>query len=192
MANLSNCNTLLNNIPATTDTTCPNFKAGDAVLCPSIGNDIYTLEQIAGDATNRLAIRVPNGLHVFNCNGRNKPSDPLPLLFHDTPVNRQAVFALYGVSYSHLNSVPNNLNTPQPLSINALAINYEDALTLKIEHMAWVNSLFDAARCLAKNSSDNTFTINNLMAIGQHLTDNFIYDIDEALEEFRASKEVTK
>ncbi len=192
MANLSNFNTQSSPTPVTTNTTFPKFKAGDNVLCPSIGNDIYTLEQIADPSTSRLAIRVTSGLHSFYSDGRNQPSDPLPLLFHDTPANRQSVLALYGISYSQSNTVPKNPGATQPLNTKVLAIDYEDALTLKIEHMAWVNSLFDATRCLAKNSSDNTFTINNLMAIGQYLTDNFIYDTDEALDSFRDSKEAIR
>jgi hypothetical protein len=78
-----------NNMPAT-------FKAGDAVLCPSIGNSSYTLYPNGSDKdSTRLIIRSDDDSHGFYRDGRVFPNDALPSLFHDTEANRQAIATLY-------------------------------------------------------------------------------------------------
>ena len=72
------------------------FKAGDAVLCPSIGNSSYTLYPNGSDKDRtRLIIRSGDDSHGFYRDGRVFPNDALPSLFHDTEANRQAIETLY-------------------------------------------------------------------------------------------------
>ena len=85
----SNTQTPTNSTPAT-------FKAGDAVLCPSIGNATYKLQPNGSDKNStRLVIRIDDDSHGFYRDGRVLPNDSLPSLFHDTEANRQAVKTLH-------------------------------------------------------------------------------------------------
>ncbi len=76
-----------NNLKAT-------FKAGDAVLCPSVGNDTYTLANKSKDC---LTINIGNVECLYRADGRAYHDDDyvLPSLFHDTQANRQAIATLY-------------------------------------------------------------------------------------------------
>lgn len=70
------------------------FKAGDAVLCPTLGNDSYQL--FIDDKNGLLSfIAGVNKYHV-QADGKQSPNDKSPLIFHNTPANRQAVNTLFG------------------------------------------------------------------------------------------------
>ncbi len=85
----SNTQTTTNSKPAT-------FKAGDAVLCPNLGNDSHILHANGNDKdSTRLVIRIGDDSHGFYRDGRILPNDAMPSLFHDTPANRQAIETLY-------------------------------------------------------------------------------------------------
>ena len=89
------------NTQTTTNSTPATFKAGDSVLCPSIGNAIYKLQPNGSDKNStRLVIRDNDNSHGFYRDGRVLPNDPLPSLFHDTEANRQAIATLYSGSQS--------------------------------------------------------------------------------------------
>ena len=83
----SNTQTTTNHAPAT-------FKAGNSVLCPSVGNSTYTLVQKSKDC---LTINIGNVECLYRADGRAYHDDcyVLPSLFHDTPANRQAIATLY-------------------------------------------------------------------------------------------------
>ena len=84
------------NTQTTTNSTLATFKAGDSVLCPSIGNSSYTLYPNGSDNdSTRLIIRSGDNSHGFYRDGRIFPNDALPSLFHDTEANRQAIAMLY-------------------------------------------------------------------------------------------------
>ncbi len=84
-----------------TNSTLATFKAGDAVLCPSIGNSSYTLYPNGSDKdSTRLIIRDGDSSYGFYRDGRIFPNDALPSLFHDTKANRQAIATLYSGSHT--------------------------------------------------------------------------------------------
>ena len=83
----------------TQTTTLATFKAGDSVLCPSVGNGTYTLVNKSKDC---LTINIGNVECLYRADGRAYHDDcyVLPSLFHDTPANRQAIATLYNGSQS--------------------------------------------------------------------------------------------
>ena len=83
----ANTQTMTNRAPAT-------FKAGDSVLCPSVGNGTYTLVKKSKDC---LTINIGNVECLYRADGRayHDNSYALPQLFHDTQANRQAIATLY-------------------------------------------------------------------------------------------------
>ena len=82
------------NTQTTNKSTPATFKAGDAVLCPSVGNGTYTLVNKSKDC---LTINIGNVECLYRADGRAYHDDcyVLPSLFHDTPANRQAIATLY-------------------------------------------------------------------------------------------------
>lgn len=93
----SNTQTTANSTPAT-------FKAGDSVLCPSVGNGTYTLVNKSKDC---LTINIGNVECLYRADGRAYHDDcyVLPSLFHDTPANRQAIATLYNGSQTSQRTV---------------------------------------------------------------------------------------
>ena len=93
----SNTQTTTNHAPAT-------FKAGNSVLCPSVGNGTYKLVQKSKDC---LTINIGNVECLYRADGRayHDNSYALPQLFHDTPANRQAIATLYNGSQTSQRTV---------------------------------------------------------------------------------------
>ena len=87
------------NTQTTTNSTPATFKAGDSVLCPSVGNGTYKLVQKSKDC---LTINIGNVECLYRTDGRAYHDDcyALPQLFHNTPANRQAIATLYNGSQS--------------------------------------------------------------------------------------------
>ena len=93
----SQTNTPTNHTPAA-------FKAGDSVLCPSVGSGTYTLVQKSKDC---LTINIGNVECLYRADGRAYHDDcyALPQLFHDMPANRQAIATLYNGSHTSQRTV---------------------------------------------------------------------------------------
>ena len=78
----------------TQTTTLATFKAGDSVLCPSVGNGTY---QLFNDKEYGCLGFTTNGkTYHYRTDGKVSRDDAAPSLFHDMPANRQAINALYG------------------------------------------------------------------------------------------------
>ena len=92
------------NTQTTTNTTPATFKAGDSVLCPSVGNGTYTLAKKSKDC---LTINIGNVECLYRADGRAYHDDcyALPQLFHDTEANRQAIATLYNANQSSQRTV---------------------------------------------------------------------------------------
>lgn len=92
------------NTQTTTNHASATFKAGDSVLCPSVGNGTYTLVQKSKDC---LTINIGNVECLYRADGRAYHDDcyVLPSLFHDTPANRQAIATLYSGSQTSQRTV---------------------------------------------------------------------------------------
>lgn len=119
MANLSNRKSPSN---TTNNTTAerPLFKAGDAVLCPSLGYGAkpfilheyeYCSELVAIHAHHSSIAFDSNGYFIRAADAQIdcvETNDYAPSLFIDTPENRQYIAGLYGAGM-----VPNVITTPK-------------------------------------------------------------------------------
>lgn len=86
------------NTQTTTNSTPATFKAGDSVLCPSVGNGIY---QLFNDKEYDCLGFTTNGkTYHYRNDGKVSRDDAAPSLFHDTKANRQAIATLYSGSQS--------------------------------------------------------------------------------------------
>ena len=82
------------NTQTTTNSTPATFKAGDSVLCPSVGNGTY---QLFNDKEyNCLGFTTNGKTYHYRNDGKVSRDDAAPSLFHDMPANRQAINTLYG------------------------------------------------------------------------------------------------
>lgn len=86
------------------NTTSATFKAGNSVLCPSVGNGTYTLVQKSKDC---LTINIGNVECLYRADGRayHDNSYALPQLFHNTEANRKAIATLYSGNQSNQRKV---------------------------------------------------------------------------------------
>lgn len=86
------------NTQTTTNSTPATFKAGDSVLCPSVGNGTY---QLFNDKEYGCLGFTTNGkTYHYRTDGKVSRDDAAPSLFHDTKANRQAIATLYSGSQS--------------------------------------------------------------------------------------------
>jgi len=86
------------NTQTPTNTTPATFKAGDSVLCPSVGDGTY---QLFNDKEYDCLGFTTNGkTYHYRNDGKVSRDDAAPSLFHDTKANRQAIATLYNGSQS--------------------------------------------------------------------------------------------
>lgn len=103
------------------------------------------------------------------------------------------------IGNSNLLSFPNekpakNTQATQPtasLSAQNLALQLEDTLSLQMHHTDWLNSLYEAIRQLSSIKNYPFGMVTDLISISQHLVMNFNADASDALEQVRATKQVT-
>ena len=100
----SNTQTPTNSTPAT-------FKAGDAVLCPSLSSSPFMLHTAPRGKRDDLALEYEGSFFYYDAQGYFVPAsdkvtnDYQPSLFHDTPANRAAVTILYAVPGTSTTSI---------------------------------------------------------------------------------------
>ena len=86
------------NTQTTTNSTPATFKAGDSVLCPSVGSGTY---QLFNDKEYDCLGFTANGkTYHYRNDGKVSRDDAAPSLFHDTKANRQAIATLYNGSHT--------------------------------------------------------------------------------------------
>ena len=82
------------NTQITTNSTLATFKAGDSVLCPSVGFAAYKL--FNDKEYGCLGFTLNGKTYHYRDDGKVSRDDSAPSLFYNTPANRQAINALYG------------------------------------------------------------------------------------------------
>ena len=104
------------NTQTTTNSTLATFKAGDAVLCPSLSFTSFVLTADPYGKRDLLALTHDGSYFYYDDKGYFVPSrdtetgDYQPSLFQDTPANRQAIAMLYSGNQTNHRTV---IDTPE-------------------------------------------------------------------------------
>ena len=85
------------NTQTTTNSTLAAFKAGDSVLCPSIGNGAYKL--FNDKEYDCLGFTLNGKTYHYRNDGKVSRDDKASSLFYNTPANRQAINTLFGSAH---------------------------------------------------------------------------------------------
>ena len=169
----SNTQTTTNHAPAI-------FKAGDSVLCPSVGNDIYKLVQKSKDC---LTINIGNVECLYRADGRAYHDDcyVLPSLFHDTEANRQAIATLYSGNQSSQRTV---IDTTAADDDEVILISSHDLSDIACDINGAATALCDVGQLLALIHYDKieAHTAPALARLAHDATDTWASLLYEKLE----------
>ena len=133
----SNTQTNANSTPAT-------FKAGDSVLCPSVGNGTY---QLFNDKEYGCLGFTTNGkTYHYRNDGKVSRDDAAPSLFHDTKANRQAIATLYSGSQSSQRKV---IDTTKADDKEVIVISSHDLSHIACDISGAITLLNDIGQLLA-------------------------------------------
>ena len=169
----SNTQTTTNHTPAT-------FKAGDSVLCPSVGSSTYKLVQKSKDC---LTINIGNVECLYRADGRAYHDDcyALPQLFHDTPANRQAIATLYNGSQSSQRKV---IDTTEADDKEAVLLSAFDLRDIACDINGAATALYDVGQLLAliHYGKIETHTVPAMARLAHDATDTWANVLYEQLE----------
>ena len=169
----SNTQTTTNHTPAT-------FKAGDSVLCPSVGSGTYKLVQKSKDC---LTINIGNVECLYRADGRAYHDDcyALPQLFHDTPANRQAIATLYNGSQSSQRKV---IDTTEADDKEAVLLSAFDLRDIACDINGAATALYDVGQLLAliHYGKIETHTVPAMARLAHDATDTWASLLYEKLE----------
>ena len=168
------------NTQTTTNSTLATFKAGDSVLCPSVGNGTYTLVNKSKDC---LTINIGNVECLYRADGRAYHDDcyVLPSLFHDTPANRQAIATLYSGSQSSQRTV---IDTTEADDKQVVLISAFDLSDIACDIDGAATALYDVGQLLALMHYDKieAHTVPALARLAHDATDTWASLLYEKLE----------
>ena len=168
------------NTQTTTNGTPATFKAGDSVLCPSVGNGTYTLVNKSKDC---LTINIGNVECLYRADGRAYHDDcyVLPSLFHDTPANRQAIATLYSGSQSSQRTV---IDTTEADDKQVVLISAFDLSDIACDIDGAATALYDVGQLLALMHYDKieAHTVPALARLAHDATDTWANLLYEKLE----------
>lgn len=119
-----------------------SFKAGDAVLCPTVGNSSYRL--YFDDESGCLAFSNNGQTYHFRNDGKVSKHDKAPSIFHDTPANRQAVNALFGTGIA----APLVIDTTKADDKEAVILSALDLSDIACDIQGAIETLLDVGQLL--------------------------------------------
>jgi len=179
----SQTNTPTNHTPAA-------FKAGDSVLCPSVGSGTYTLVQKSKDC---LTINIGNVECLYRADGRAYHDDcyTLPQLFHDTPANRQAIATLYNGNQSNQRKV---IDTTEADDKEAVLLSAFDLRDIACDINGAATALYDVGQLLALIHYDKieTHTVPAMARLAHDATDTWASLLYEKLERINDTLAMTR
>ena len=163
----------------TQTTTLATFKAGDSVLCPSVGNGTY---QLFNDKEYGCLGFTTNGkTYHYRTDGKVSRDDAAPSLFHDTKANRQAIATLYNGSQSSQRKVIDTTEADDKEVILISAFDFSD-IACDIDGAA--TALYDVGQLLALMHYDKieAHTVPALARLAHDATDTWASLLYEKLE----------
>ena len=168
------------NTQTTTNSTLATFKAGDAVLCPSVGNGTYKLFNKSKDC---LTINIGNVECLYRADGRAYHDDcyVLPSLFHDTEANRQAIATLYSGNQSSQRTV---IDTTAADDDEVILMSSHDLSDIACDINGAATALYDVGQLLALIHYDKieAHTAPALARLAHDATDTWASLLYEKLE----------
>ena len=168
------------NTQAPTNSTLATFKAGDAVLCPSVGDGTYKLFNKSKDC---LTINIGNVECLYRADGRAYHDDcyVLPSLFHDTEANRQAIATLYSGSQSNQRTL---IDTTEADDKQVILISAFDLSDIACDIDGAATALYDIGQLLALIHYDKieAHTVPALARLAHDATDTWANLLYEKLE----------
>lgn len=184
-----------NSIRTTSNTQTPTnnstpaiFKAGDAVLCPSVGTDSY---QLFNDDEHGLLsfIAGVNKYHTLS-DGKQHPNDKSPSIFHDTEANRQAIATLYSGTQTSQRTVIDT-TTADDKKVIVLSTARLSNMAFDIEHAA--ATLDDIGQTLALIHYDKVpkFTAASLARLAHSSADTWADILQNVLDQINTALETT-
>ena len=178
------------NTQTTTNSTPATFKAGDSVLCPSVGNGTYTLVNKSKDC---LTINIGNVECLYRADGRAYHDDcyVLPSLFHDTPANRQAIATLYSGSQSSQRTV---IDTTEADDKQVVLISAFDLSDIACDIDGAATALYDVGQLLAlmHYNKIEAHTVPALARLAHDATDTWASLLYEKLESINDTLAMTR
>ena len=168
----SNTQTTTNHTPAT-------FKAGDSVLCPSVGDGTY---QLFNDKEYDCLGFTANGkTYHYRNDGKVSRNDAAPSLFHDTPANRQAIATLYNGSQSSQRKV---IDTTEADDKEAVLLSAFDLRDIACDINGAATALYDVGQLLAliHYGKIETHTVPAMARLAHDATDTWASLLYEKLE----------
>lgn len=168
------------NTQTPTNSTLATFKAGDAVLCPSVGDGTYKLFNKSKDC---LTINIGNVECLYRADGRAYHDDcyVLPSLFHDTEANRQAIATLYSGSQSNQRTL---IDTTEADDKQVILISAFDLSDIACDIDGAATALYDIGQLLALIHYDKieAHTVPALARLAHDATDTWANLLYEKLE----------
>ena len=178
------------NTQTTTNTTLATFKAGDSVLCPSVGSGTYKLVQKSKDC---LTINIGNVECLYRADDRAYHDDcyVLPSLFHDTPANRQAITTLYNGNQSNQHKV---IDTTEADDKEAVLLSAFDLRDIACDINGAATALYDVGQLLALIHYDKieTHTVPAMARLAHDATDTWASLLYEKLERINDTLAMTR
>ena len=178
------------NTQTTTNSTPAPFKAGDSVLCPSVGNSTYKLVQKSKDC---LTINIGNVECLYRADGRAYHDDcyALPQLFHNTPANRQAIATLYNGSHTSQRKV---IDTTEADDKEAVLLSAFDLRDIACDINGAATALYDVGQLLAliHYGKIETHTVPAMARLAHDATDTWASLLYEKLERINDTLAMTR
>lgn len=168
----SNTQTPTNHTPAP-------FKAGDSVLCPSVGSGTY---QLFNDKEYDCLGFTANGkTYHYRNDGKVSRDDAAPSLFHDTKANRQAIATLYNGNQSNQRKV---IDTTEADDKEAVLISAFDLRDIACDINGAATALYDVGQLLAliHYGKIETHTVPAMARLAHDATDTWASLLYEKLE----------
>jgi hypothetical protein len=168
----SNTQTTTNHAPAI-------FKAGNSVLCPSVGNGTYKL--FHDKEYGCLGFTAKGKTYHYRTDGKVSRDDAAPSLFYDNKANRQAIATLYSGSQSNQRTV---IDTTEADDKQVVLISAFDLSDIACDIDGAATALYDVGQLLALMHYDKieAHTVPALARLAHDATDTWASLLYEKLE----------